>query len=84
MRLAHPTPVPSAASATAPTLHQHQRADDTNNAGIANNCNNAANIINTAHTINADAANSDSSSKYLDIFDSGTSPAGPPFQHQQQ
>ena len=36
-------------------------------------CNNAANIVNTTCTINADAANSDSRSKYLDIFDSGTS-----------
>jgi len=36
-------------------------------------CSNAANIVNTTCTINADTASSDSSTKHLDIFDSGTS-----------
>jgi hypothetical protein len=41
--------------------------------GAALSCNNGTNIVNTTCTINVDAADSDSSSKHLDLFDSGTS-----------
>jgi hypothetical protein len=40
---------------------------------VALSCNNATKIVNTTCTINADAANSDTSSRHLDILDNGSS-----------